>query len=167
MGATAGEFEGWSPAGKVSVHSPSFLQKRGSGEGIALCFVDGRLGTQLTDAQMALANASDFQRALYLIGEDGIPVLYAFGKVDDLHLQSPAVKAKQREYPTEIKRGRPPESVLANESKMPKAGKAPETVPNEDAPVQTTSIPDLWKKALEERRAPVPSSTVAGTEGKK
>jgi hypothetical protein len=165
MGALARDFKDWTPAGKAAVLVPAFFDKRPASEGIGLCFVDGPLSKELTPSQLALANASDLQRALYLIGDDGLPVLYAIGSVDEIRLESPAIKSRKREYSVDQKRGKPPESIVDKPITDGPAKQSPNSVANEDAVTAATTIPESWKTAPTEPQQPAPSSVVLSGNG--
>jgi hypothetical protein len=120
MGAAVSDFVGWTP-GKVPILAPDFLKQHRASEGVALCYVDGQLGS----------DSNNVQRALYLIGEDGTPVLYAVGSLRDLLVANPSVKLG-RKYVEVPKESPPPANSIPLQNDASKRGSAPSTIPDEN-----------------------------------
>ena len=91
---TAGDLAGWSP-GRAKVLASDFSAKRSSLEPVAMCYLDGMFGQKEPGGVR--------ERALWVIGADGNPVLYSIGAVVDVGVANPSVKRAITSYPADSK----------------------------------------------------------------
>jgi len=91
---TAGDLAGWSP-GRAKVLASDFSAKRSSLEPVAMCYLDGMFGQKEPGGVR--------ERALWVIGADGNPVLYSIGAVVDVGVANPSVKRATISYPADSK----------------------------------------------------------------
>ncbi len=116
IGTTAGEMVGWLP-GKAAILVPKYAESRQSNEPVALCFLDG---------QFDRPPGSERSRALWVVGIDGMPVLYSVGGLSELLPTNPSTKQSAEPYPS-VARVAPPASPST--TAFPPSERAPDASP--------------------------------------